>query len=154
MENLNAEQVKKALECCNKGTTEDCAKCPRFDGDRTLSTEDCMEKLMRDALALINSQEQRIKELTEENEGLKSQKYMIYADGRVEALGHNDPNGEPGKCGLYEQCRANTVREMQAEIINRCIQGGIYPAFVATTIDKIAKEMIDNVGTRCNRSSL
>lgn len=43
--------------------------------------------------------------------------------------------------------RANTVREMQAEIINRCIKGGIYPAFVATTIDKIAKEMIDNVGT-------
>ena len=86
----------------------------------------------------------KIKELAEENERLKSQRYMIYADGRVEALGHNDPTGEPGKCGLYEQCRANTVREMQAEIINRCIQGGIYPAFVATTIDKIAKEMIEN----------
>lgn len=141
MENLNAEQVKKALECYvnfNCGECPlDCAKCEEFD---------CVKQ----ALALINSQEQRIKELTDENERLKSQKYMIYADGRVEALGHNDPNGEPGKCGLYEQCRANTVREMQAEIINRCIQGGIYPAFVATTIDKIAKEMIDNVGTRCN----
>ena len=39
--------------------------------------------------------------------------------------------------------RANTVREMQAEIINRCIKGGIYPAFVASTIDKIAKEMLE-----------
>ena len=40
--------------------------------------------------------------------------------------------------------KANTVREMQTEIINRCVKGGIYPAFVATTIDKIAKEMIEN----------
>lgn len=44
-----------------------------------------------------------------------------------------------------EKAKANAVRKMQAEIINRCIHGGIYPAFVATTIDKIAKEMIDNV---------
>jgi hypothetical protein len=40
--------------------------------------------------------------------------------------------------------RANTVRKMQAEIINRCIHGGIYPAFVASTIDKIAKEMLED----------
>ena len=45
---------------------------------------------------------------------------------------------------LVKLTRANTVREMQAEIINRCLKGGIYPAFVATTIDKIAKEMIEN----------
>jgi hypothetical protein len=63
---LNREQIINALECCNKGTTEDCAKCPRFDGDRTLLTEDCMEMLMCDALALI-------KELTEENERLRAE---------------------------------------------------------------------------------
>lgn len=45
---------------------------------------------------------------------------------------------------LVKTIRANTVREMQAEIINRCVKGGIYPAFVASTIDRIVKEMIDN----------
>ena len=88
----------------------------------------CSETLEEDALSLI-------KELTEEIEIL------------TKAL-----ESKCNECSARE--RANTVREMQAEIINRCIKGGIYPAFVATTIDKIAKEMIDNVGTRCNRGSL
>ena len=37
----------------------------------------------------------------------------------------------------------NTVRAMQSEIKDRCIKGGIYPAFVARTIDQIAKEMLE-----------
>ena len=128
---IRADDIITAMKCHRIGA---CDKCP-YEGIRN-----CIEAVCDDAVVLV-------KKLGEENERLKSQKYMIYADGRVEALGHNDPAGEPGKCGLYEQCRANTVREMQAEIINRCVKGGIYPAFVATTIDKIAKEMIDNVGT-------
>jgi regulator of replication initiation timing len=38
---------------------------------------------------------------------------------------------------------ADTVKKMQAEIEARCIKGGIYPAFVARTIDQIAKEMLE-----------
>ena len=41
-----------------------------------------------------------------------------------------------------ERLRADTVRKMHSEIKDRCIKGGIYPAFVASTIDQIAKEMI------------
>ena len=44
----------------------------------------------------------------------------------------------------YEKGKADAVKKMHAEIVKRCLEGGIYPAFVATTIDKIAKEMIDN----------
>ena len=40
---------------------------------------------------------------------------------------------------------ANTVREMHSEIKDRCIKGGIYPAFVARTIDQIAKEMVEGI---------
>lgn len=39
--------------------------------------------------------------------------------------------------------RADTVRKMQAEIEARCIKGGIYPAFVKSTIDQIAKEIFE-----------
>lgn len=60
MENLNAEMIKKGLECCSK---DDCDNCPNSFGN-------CYANLAEHALALINSQEQRIKELTEENEGL------------------------------------------------------------------------------------
>lgn len=62
---LNAEQIKKALECCTG--YDDCNRCPYWvDVD-----VNCFDNVKSDALALINSQEQRIGELTEENESLK-----------------------------------------------------------------------------------
>lgn len=42
----------------------------------------------------------------------------------------------------YTESKADTVRKMQSEIEARCIKGGIYPAFVKSTIDQIAKEML------------
>lgn len=41
------------------------------------------------------------------------------------------------------ECKTDTVRKMQAEIEARCIKGGIYPAFVKSTIDQIAEEMLN-----------
>lgn len=63
MENLNAEQVKRGLECC--ANNDECVgeACPYY-------TTGCEKNMPKEALALINSQEQRIKELTEENERL------------------------------------------------------------------------------------
>lgn len=57
---LNAEMIKKALECCV--SLGGCQKCSY----RERGSVTCMYDLRSDALALINSQEQRIKELTEE----------------------------------------------------------------------------------------
>ena len=69
MENLNAEQVKKALQGHIGVVDMRCEKCP-YNQDN--GSEICIDLLMTDALALINSQEQRIKELTEENERLRA----------------------------------------------------------------------------------
>ena len=60
---MTDNEIVKALECCKSGTTDDCSRCPRLDDDRTPSTEDCMEKLMHDALALINRQKETIEQL-------------------------------------------------------------------------------------------
>ena len=90
-----------------------CCKCP-YEG-----LPDCIG-------VLCDSTIEFIKEITEECERLT-----------LENAGF-----EAGVKAGIKVLRANTVREMQAEIINRCIKGGIYPAFVASTIDKIAKEMI------------
>lgn len=63
MENLNAEQIKRGLEHCT-ATSYKCEECPYFYKSEGIKSS--MEILMTDALALINSQEQRIKELGEE----------------------------------------------------------------------------------------
>lgn len=144
---LNAEKVKKALECCLTTSEGDCIACG-YRGKKDGLFVTCTNCLIADALALINSQEQRIKELAEENERLtiNMNAYGLAA----KRLGEEKNQFLDTIVCLeidLEKAKANAVRAMQAEIINRCIQGGIYPAFVATTIDKIAKEMIDNVGT-------
>ena len=67
MDNLNAEQVKKALAVhshIKHPTMVDCSACAY------IWSESCREVLATDALALINSQEQRIKEFTQANEQL------------------------------------------------------------------------------------
>ena len=60
---FNAEQVKKALECCQK---RKCQSCTYDVFGNPLSN--C--KVKKHALALINSQEQKIEELTAKNERL------------------------------------------------------------------------------------
>lgn len=41
------------------------------------------------------------------------------------------------------EVKIDIVREMQSLIKERCIKGGIYPAFVADVIDQIAKELLE-----------
>jgi hypothetical protein len=53
---LNAEQIKKALECCQKKNPLYCLKCPVYS-----ISESCQTILAQHSLSLIN-------ELTEENE--------------------------------------------------------------------------------------
>lgn len=142
MENLNAETVKKALECCTRGrkSKEDrpCLDCHYNECNLVGGTSErqttgtCQGWLMKDALALINSQGQRIKELTgenedlriklaarimagttlkavnkkltEENERLKAPKYRILPDDRIEMI------------PTVESVRADTVRKMQERL--------------------------------------
>ena len=121
---LNAEQIKKALECWSKN----------FDGKVTDLVSLC------NALALINSQEQKIKELTEENERLRAEEKQSQI--LIKTL--HDKLDE-GYAKFVDEERADIVRKMHSEIKDRCIKGGIYPAFVARTIDQIAKEISEGI---------
>lgn len=67
MENLNAEQVKKALGCCHSCNEADCKDCGyrhKADGEEDLYIS-CVNVLISDALALINKQETEYNELYE-----------------------------------------------------------------------------------------
>ena len=64
---LNAEQVKRGIECLENKIDRDCNNCSIYwKHARTPTvTRNCRHIILDDALALINSQEQRIKELAE-----------------------------------------------------------------------------------------
>ena len=123
---LNRDEIIKALRCCIEGVSTDfnCEKCPIF------RTPNCMTILYEESLSLI-------KELTEENERLRADVAKEFTCGFA----------KPHKvleCPIFdeiERTKADTVRKMHSEIKERCIKGGIYPAFVASTIAQIANEM-------------
>ena len=73
---LNREQIIKALECCFIICY--CNTCPYYKvGEHT---QVCTKKMAKDTLALIEAQELRIKELTEENERLRAEKKAAIED--------------------------------------------------------------------------
>ena len=128
MQNLNAEQIKKALECCTGD--DDCNRCPYWEG----ADVNCFDNVKSDALALITSQEQRIKELTEENERLMRDKTALEC---VVSTARN-------------QAKADTVRKMQGRLkakLNDCCRyiSGNREYFIVgeELVDQIAKEMLE-----------
>ena len=121
---MEREQIIKAMECCYDNNLS-CLDCPFQATDKFLECSN-----------LVNSALSLIKELTEENERLKSVEFTC---------GFVKPH-KVLECPIFdeiERAKADTVRKMQAEIEARCIKGGIYPAFVKSTIDKIAEEIIN-----------
>ena len=94
--------------------------------------------LMEHSLALITSQEQRIKELTEENERVKA---------RILAENHLRTQAEEMLANGMNVIKADTVRKMQERLTMRF---GTYTAKDMTPItevfrllDQIAKEMLE-----------
>lgn len=43
----------------------------------------------------------------------------------------------------YKQGTVDAVRKMQETIKERCLKGGIYPMFVASVVDNVARDMLE-----------
>lgn len=139
---LNREKVKTALEWCIQ--SESCEYCEYNSGN----VDVCPIK--SDALALI-------KELTVELEAMRTaaNSYKMHNEKLTEEnanlhascteLTRVQEENERLRVDL-DKATADTVRKMHEEIKERCIKGGIYPSLVASTIDQIAKELIDSEG--------
>lgn len=128
---LNAEQIKKALERCTSGAG--CKDCPR-----ELSFGGCFRQVMINALALITLQEQKIKELTEDNANL-----------------HASCTELTQECKKWQDClkieceytEKITVRKMQERLHKRfkSDRDAIYTGYnIHRYIDQIAKEMLED----------
>lgn len=130
MENLNAEQIKKALESCTRGRKNKddrpCLDCPYNECNLVGGTSErqtkgtCQGWLMRDALALIN-------ELTEEIADLKAIAEQYQKQ--------------------FEEAKAGAVRKM-AERLTKEFDRMHKSNFITVEvrqwiIDQIAKEMLE-----------
>ena len=110
---MEKEQIVKALECCIE--SGNCYECPNECGAGSM----CVRKTMRDALSLIREQDKKIEELRCSSVDYREISYLL------------------------RDAQADTVRKMHDLIEERCIKGGIYPAFVKNTINKVAEELLE-----------
>ena len=144
---LNREEIVKALECC--ATSQNlCEECPI---DRA-KKDDCIcgQFLAQNALALITSQEQRIKELTEENERLRVENDKYEAENHAEFNKwlKLEETTKRRHAELFKEAKIavkeDTVRKMQNELkktFSALCKGEMVDLF--RIIDQIAKEMLE-----------
>ena len=154
---LNREQIIKALECCTVGIGTECEKCPY------MRTAYCNDVLKKDILCYI-------KELTEDNEYLKTQ--LTATEARAESRKESDiaeilelrtkveeltEENERLKAAGFEtvdyaidkirETRADTVRIMR-EKMKEAFKHHTYNCrgCIIGKVDQIAKEMLENYG--------
>lgn len=61
---MTDNDIIKALECCSKsGWLNDCDGCPCYDETEDIQTSECQERLMKNALDLINRQKAEVERL-------------------------------------------------------------------------------------------
>ena len=134
MENLNAENIKRGLECC--ANNDECVgeACPYY-------ATGCENNMPKDALSLI-------KELTEENERLKNRItcQVVLPDEKLEEI----------KNECLERVELD-IKAIQADTVTELVAGikGILEFDIALTeeetgyienrIDELVKEMVEGV---------
>jgi predicted nuclease with TOPRIM domain len=64
---MTDNEIIRALECCSKSSwLNDCEGCPCYDETEDIQTSECQERLMKNALDLINRQKAELDKLAEE----------------------------------------------------------------------------------------
>ena len=140
MENLNAEQIINEIQSFIKALKDCGGWVKRGNGEGWFNHE-----ILADALALINSQEQRIKELTEENERLRAENVDCQLGFRLleDAFERLEKINEQTEA----ETRAETVGQMQERLKERFSTATRYSKYsgagVVMVIDQIAKEMVE-----------
>lgn len=135
---MNREQFVKELEGLAEYRT-----CPDY---------------VKQALSVIREQEQeieRLRDLVDEvamyNEGYEKDNALLRQEvNRLDCICESyalQYGTAVDKEVILRIERADTVRKMQEMIEERCIKGGIYPAFVSSVIKRVAKEMLEGHGT-------
>lgn len=131
MKNLNAEKIKKALECCT--SLGGCKVCPYSNKGYAYNDGECGEKLLKDVLLLVNGLTEENERLREDNE-IKSQKRANIFE----------------IANAFERGRTDGVRKMLQRIKEDAVSVSLLsnpPKFMLEiredALDQIAKEMLE-----------
>ena len=142
---INKDQILKSLNCCLFGS---CLDCPyEVEGHYAKGSDLCAIEMKEKAILITSELAYECTKLTDENERLRAEidrteKALIACDKAHNALFTDTFR-------IEAEAKYDTVRKMHSEIKDRCIKGGIYPAFVASTIDQIAKEISEGGDKQC-----
>ena len=119
------EEVIKALECCSSGKIDGCNDCPLFYVlGLNVSTEECMESAISNAIDLINRQKEELDDLRE----------IVFTD-RSEAI---------------KKLKAEAIKEFAERLKERAYTSsdwshGEHPQVVeCDDIDEIVEEMTED----------
>ena len=132
---MKDSDIIKALECCSG--IDKCIDCPYT------TINDCAKQNAKDVIDLINRQKA---ELADEKEKGEMCAEVIARQDKERAVIVNDRNyllKENNK--LQDQIKAaksEAIKEFIAEFERRCIDGGIYPAFVKRQLEHVKEEMV------------
>lgn len=153
---MEKEQIIKALECCTNPDVDSCSKCPIYPLSLNMTQTECMETAMRNALALIKSQDEqvfklenriaecengysqtlaleraRIKELSAENKMLR----LLRADDGLAVVDY--------AVDSIRAMKFNTARKMQEALKERI--KGIYldEDEMCAVIDEVAEKILN-----------
>ena len=124
---LNRDQIAKALDWLDSlvGNSNDSDIAMFTYQLLGILYDTCEELTEKNAIQVVAAIEldKQVESLTEENERLNSS---------CTELTRN-----------LHTVQAATVNTMYSEIKERCIKGGIYPAFVASVVTDVAKELLE-----------
>ncbi len=165
---LNREQIVKALECCSKHPPR-CRACP-YQGMPCCTNEHRKDALtlIKQLTADVERVSKQCGEIIVECDERDAERLKEVADWKAIAKGYQKQfedcaedraklteenerlqvQADMWKSTAYcEKDRCNTIEvatvlKMRSEIERRCIEGGIYPAFVKSVINNVAEEMV------------
>jgi hypothetical protein len=137
---MERDLIIKALECCVTTSAGDCENCG-YRGKSHDNFITCTNCLIADALALIKSQEQKSKELTEENERLRADK-DYWKNRAKESESEYDQAVKRGyELGAVDYVKSFAER-LKAEIEQTPNANEHFIKAWKSKIDQIAKEML------------
>lgn len=114
MNELKPEDVMRALECCDRGSSCrcDCDNCPYYRCDVP-----CKDKVHTDALALLREKDAEIKELTDDNKWsakriIETDKLVSLLKAEVERL-TKERDDARSDCAVAEQNHYECKKELE-----------------------------------------
>ena len=136
---MTDEQIIKALECCRSENGNDCERCQYTKIVYRQGEGGCTNRLMQDALNLIIRQQKELE---------AKHAHILCLNAEVERLTEEVEIKSQKRANIfeissaYERGRAEAITKYHEEVKKRCIEGGIYPAFVNRQMEDVRKEMV------------